>query len=103
MAKALQDTRDHLPMEKEVTHNQFLDEALREAGPHALGLALGYLAVDLNKQRFYHVHQRDNFFDRHWNAWVSNIWIRPAWPTQPILDIAPRDVRASFNDNWGVF
>ena len=49
------------------------------------------------------MHQRDNFYDQHWNAWVSNIWIRPARPTQPIKDIVPHDVRASFNDNWGVF
>ena len=102
MVNALQDTRDHLPVER-TPRNEYLNEAFQEAGPHALGLALGYLAMGFNKQRFYHVHQRDNFFDQRWNARVSNIWLRPTRPTQPILDIAPHDVRASFNDTWGMF
>ena len=84
-------------------HNEYLNEAFQKAGPHALGLALGYLAMDLNKQRFYHVRQQDNIYDQHWNAWVSNVWFRPARPAQLIKDVAPHDVRVSFADNWGMF
>ena len=102
MLRALQDMRGHLPIE-EAQRNEFLEEAIRQAGPHALGLALGFLAADRNEQRFYHVLQRDNFYDQHWQAWVANVWIRPAWPAPPLVKIAPPDVRISFNDNWGAF
>ena len=101
MVNALQDMRDHLP--EGAPRDAYLHEACQEAGPTAVGLALGYLAMDHNKQRFYHVLQRDNLYDQHWNTWVSNVWFRPARPAQPIKDMVPPDARASFTDDWGMF
>ena len=62
---------------------------------------MGFLALDGNKRRFYHVLQRDQIFDQHWNAWYANIWFRPARPAMVLKDAAPADVLQSFNDDWG--
>ena len=100
MVNALQDMRDHLPVG--APRNDYLDEACQEAGPTAVGLALGYLAMDISKQRFYQVLQRNQGFDQHWNTWISNVWLRPARPAIALKDMAPPDVRLSFTDTWGL-
>ena len=67
----------------------------KQVGYQALGLALGYIALNNKKGRF--VHIRAGFCQTTDLGWKAEVWFRPHTMPKELYREAPPDVRQSLS------